>query len=427
MGIYEDIRKIRVCIDQLGQITLGNINIDATSFIERTASASGPGYAAGNQIVISLSSTGAPDSAYNLNTGQAIAVPVFDNLVNEDSTPAFTERVAAAPGANYVVGDRIILILDETGNTAAAYNSTRNVVLSPVPPEDDLSYPTGVIYTPVSLSGLQLELPKPGDGSVAIAAVDNTPTGLYRPAESGSEAFLLSSTPADDNGIPVEVTWGIVQFQAPPSALTAGNSRYLRDLVGFSLDGSNVDFSTSTGVSAFTLSHLGYLVLSRAQLLLLKATSNADGEDGALASVSLYTGSAPPFQMVHGPLMDDNGSVVADEITTTFEVYDIIGSLNGITATPYGGSGVNGVPGDSVTILPPWRHIEWEFTRAAAPDPGDGSVSVFAVNGLGYLPGAGTAYGSEGGSFGVNDLQNTTQSVDFVAYGGAAVQIKVVR
>ena len=429
MGIYEDIRKIRVCIDQLGQITLGNINIDATSFIERTASTSGPGYAAGNQIVISLSNTGAPDTAYNLSTGQAIAVPAFGNLVNEGATPAFTERVAIAPGTNYAAGDRIILILDETGSASAAYNSTQNLVLSPVPPEGDLSYPTGsTAYSPVTGAALHIEIPRLGDG---VASVPAASPNLYRPAESGSAALLLSETTGSENFIPANATWGIVQFHAPPSDLAANSAYYARDMVFFSLDGEDVTISTTTGGSAFSLGHLGYLILNRAQLLLLKVLSNAsaaENNERPFAIASFFTGDPPPLQIVHGPLMDgDGGTVAANETNLTFEVYDLDGSLNGVVATPYGGSGSTGAPGDNVTVSPPWRYIEWEFTRAANPDPGDGSTSVFAVNGLGYLPGAGLAYGPEGGSFGSPQFENTTQSMAFVAYGGATVQIKVTR
>ena len=429
MGIYEDIRKIRVCIDQLGQITLGNINIDATSFIERTASASGPGYAAGNQIVISLSNTGAPDTAYNLSTGQAIAVPAFGNLTNEGATPAFIERVARSSGTNYAIGDRIILLLDGTGNATAGYNATQDIVLSPAPPEDDLAYATGVgNYAPTLAAALHLEIPRLGDGAASVAAA---PPNRYRPAESGSAAFLLSETTGADNLIPTDATWGIVQFQAPPSALAVNSAYYARDMVFFSLDGEDVVLSTTTGGRGFGLGHLGYLILNRAQLLLLKVLSNAsaaENNERPFAIASFFTGDPPPLQIVHGPLMDgDGGTVAANETNLTFEVYDLDGSLNGVVATPYGGSGSTGAPGDSVTVSPPWRYIEWEFTRAANPDPGDGSTSVFAVNGLGYLPGAGPAYGPEGGSFGSPQFENTTQSMAFVAYGGATVQIKVTR
>jgi len=349
------------------------------------------------------------------------------NNITAANTPV-VERVAVGAGTGYAAGDHIILVLDETGNTVAAYNATQDAAIATPPPESDLSYPTGsTAYSSVSGSALHIEIPSVGDGAASVAAA---PPNLYRPAESGSAAFLLSEAAGADNLIPTDATWGMVQFHAPPSALAANSAYYARDLIFFSLDGEDITLSTTTGGSGFGLGHLGYLVLNRAQLKLLKVLSNAsaaENDERPFATASFFTGDPPPLQIAHGPLMDGTSGSATDETSLTFEVYDLDGSLNGVAATPYGGSGSTGAPGDNATISPPWRHIEWEFTRAANPDPGDGSTSVFAVNGLGYLPGAGLAYGPEGGSFGSPQFENTTQSMAFVAYGGATVQIKVTR
>ena len=83
----------------------------------------------------------------------------------------------------------------------------------------DLIRPS-VVLTP----SRHIELPRTGDGSNSVASTANTDTGLYRPAESGANAFLFSSNSADENGVPTAATWGVVQFQAPPSVL--GNLNY---------------------------------------------------------------------------------------------------------------------------------------------------------------------------------------------------------
>jgi len=159
------------------------------------------------------------------------------------------------------------------------------------------------IQSQVLTPSLHIELPRTGDGTSSTLRANNTDTGLYRPAESGANAFLFSSNSSAENGIPIAATWGIVQFQAPPSVLgnlnNPNNSLLVSDLGGLKVDGNDATYSATAGSNGLSFNHQATFTGPAETILKLKALSNSsNGASSAeqprvIATASFFSGPAP--------------------------------------------------------------------------------------------------------------------------------------
>ena len=159
------------------------------------------------------------------------------------------------------------------------------------------------IQSQVLTPSLHIELPRTGDGVSSTLKINNTSTGLYRPAESGANAFLFSSDSSAENGVPVAATWGVVQFQAPPSVLAnlnnPNNSLLVSDLGGIRVDGGDATYSASAGSNGLSFNHQATFTGPVETILKIKALSNSsNGASSAeqprvLATASFFSGPAP--------------------------------------------------------------------------------------------------------------------------------------
>ena len=197
----------------------------------------------------------------------------------------------------------------------------------------DLIRPS-VVLTP----SRHIELPRTGDGSNSVASTANTDTGLYRPAESGANAFLFSSNSADENGVPTAATWGVVQFQAPPSVLgnlnNPNNSLLVSDLGGLRVDGNDATYSPTAGSNGLSFNHQATFTGPIETILKLKALSNSSNGSGSaeqprvIATASFFSGPAPLASLELG----NSSSLEAGIILTSGNA--IIPDSDVPTATP---------------------------------------------------------------------------------------------
>ena len=326
------------------------------------------------------------------------------------------------------------LIAQDAAATVVAPGATATEVI----PETIKLRGSGTVPSSSAIGQLMIELARPGDGVAAVDVATNTGpglTGYYRPAESGAAAFLLSSNSADENSIPAGTTWALIQFQAPPSELTEGDSAYLRDMVGFTYDGSDPTFDTTGGVKGFTLNHLAVTKVPLADLPKIKAVSNASATDGrAFAFINFYSGEAPDSVDIQtGPSSGQTASNQTIEKTTDWVVVPFAGS-NGNNRYSVVREIVDQSSGNSSASV--WVNPDTDATLANNPNRGDLAEAYpdallvsYAVNGAPTTPINGFAIQLPGGgfdvfsAFGLPSLVTQDATATVAAPGATATEV----
>lgn len=98
-----------------------------------------------------------------------------------------------------------------------------------------------------------------------------------------------------------------------------------------------------------------------------------------------------------------------------------------VTSAGVSVSQIDMVPGKTFALPGDYDSLDWNWMRATAPDPGDGSISEITINSAGYRPGPGDFYATGGSSsWAAQSGDVLAGATVFEAFGAAWIEIRYV-